>query len=78
MSARRGYAYGSLAAILTAFVIWNATRTWLCDPYSLIQGHAIWHLLDAVSAYLLYRYYASEETTGEAIRDRPIKVGVGH
>jgi hypothetical protein len=78
VSARRGYAYGSLAAILTAFVIWNATRTWLCDPYSPIQGHAIWHLLDAVSAYLLYRYYASEEATDETIRARPIEVGVGH
>jgi Ceramidase len=60
--ARRAYAYASLAAILTAFAIWNATKTWLCDPDSLIQGHAIWHLLGAVSAYFLYRYYASEET----------------
>lgn len=64
--ATRGYAFASLAAILIAFAIWNASRAWLCDPYSLIQGHAIWHVLDAVSAYLLYRYYASEE-----IRVRP-------
>jgi hypothetical protein len=61
--ARRVYAYLSLASILTAFAIWNATRTWLCAPHSLIQGHAIWHLLGAVSAYLLYRYYASERAT---------------
>ena len=59
--ARRGFAYASLAAIATAFVIWNASKAWLCDPHSLIQGHAIWHLLGAVAAYLLYRYYASEE-----------------
>jgi hypothetical protein len=59
--ARRGYAYASLASILIAFAIWNATKTWLCAPYSLIQGHAIWHVLGAVSAYFLYRYYASEE-----------------
>jgi hypothetical protein len=58
--ARRAYAYGSFASILTAFAIWNATKGWLCDPHSLIQGHAIWHVLCAVSAYLLYRYYASE------------------
>jgi hypothetical protein len=58
--ASRLYAVASLATILTAFAIWNATKTWLCDPYSLIQGHAIWHLLGAVSAYYLYRYYASE------------------
>jgi hypothetical protein len=59
--ARRAYAVLSLAAMLTAFAIWNAAKTWLCDPHSLIQGHAIWHLLGAVSAYFLYRYYASED-----------------
>jgi hypothetical protein len=58
--ARRVYAYVSLASILTAFAVWNATKAWLCDPHSLIQGHAIWHVLCAVSAYYLYRYYASE------------------
>jgi hypothetical protein len=57
---RRAYAVVSLASMLTAFGIWNASKTWLCDPHSLIQGHAIWHVLGAVSAYFLYRYYASE------------------
>lgn len=60
----RAYAYASLGSLVTAFVIWNATRDWLCAPYSPIQGHAIWHLLDAAAAYLLYRYYASEEVGG--------------
>ena len=59
--ARRGFAYASLAALCTAFVIWNVTKAWLCDPHSLVQGHAIWHLLGAAAAYLLYRYYASED-----------------
>src|SRR5690606_4644670 len=58
--AQRRFAYASLASILTAFVIWNVTKTWLCDPRSIIQGHAIWHILGAVAAYFLYRYYASE------------------
>jgi len=58
--ARRRYAVVSLASMLTAFAIWNASKAWLCDPHSLIQGHAIWHILGAVSAYFLYRYYASE------------------
>jgi hypothetical protein len=65
-SARRGYAYASLASILTAFLIWNASRAWLCDPHSLVQGHAIWHVLGAVSAYFLYRYYASEDVGATA------------
>ncbi|WP_327010383.1 ceramidase [Dactylosporangium sp. NBC_01737] len=61
-TARHGYAYGSFAAILVAFAVWNVSRAWLCDPRSLVQGHAVWHLLCAVSAYLLYRYYASERS----------------
>lgn len=64
--ASRVYAFALLASILTAFAIWNATKTWLCDPHSLIQGHAIWHILGAVSAYFLYRYYASEESSNAA------------
>lgn len=28
-----------------------------CDPESLYQGHALWHLLTATSAYLVYRIY---------------------
>ena len=59
--ANLAFAIASLASIITAFVIWNASKTWLCDPHSLIQGHAIWHVLGAVSAYFLYRYYASEK-----------------
>ncbi|GAB3196253.1 hypothetical protein GCM10027062_05080 [Nocardioides hungaricus] len=51
---------GALGTILVAFVIWNATRTLWCDPRSLLQGHAAWHLLDAVAAYLLFRLWASE------------------
>ncbi len=61
---QRGYAYAALASILTAFAIWNATKAWLCNPHSLIQGHAIWHVLDAAATYFLYRYYASEEVLG--------------
>ena len=34
-----------------------------CDPHSLLQGHAVWHLLDALSAYLLFRLWASEKTS---------------
>ncbi len=60
----RGYAFASLGSLGLAFAIWNATQDWLCAPYSPIQGHAIWHLLDAAAAYLLYRYYASEEVGG--------------
>ncbi|WP_196279302.1 ceramidase domain-containing protein [Catellatospora vulcania] len=59
--ARIPYALTSLASMLAAFVIWNVGKVWLCDPHSLIQGHAAWHILCAVSVYFLYRYYAGEE-----------------
>ena len=50
----------SLGTILVAFAIWNATKSQWCDSHSWLQGHAAWHLLDAVAAYLLFRLWASE------------------
>jgi hypothetical protein len=55
----------ALGTILLAFAIWNVTRTLWCDPRSLVQGHAVWHLLDAVAAYLLFRFWASERLAGD-------------
>jgi ceramidase len=69
---QRGHVYAALAALLVAFVIWNVTKTWLCAPTSLVQGHAIWHLLDAVSAYFLYRYYASERAVDTTEPQEPL------
>jgi Ceramidase len=55
---------GAVAAIGVAFVIWNLSKDGaaLCHPHSLLQGHAAWHLLCAVSAYCIYRYWASAAT----------------
>jgi hypothetical protein len=52
----------AVGAMGLAFAIWTQAKTGspLCRPHSLIQGHAIWHLLDALAAYCLYRLYASE------------------
>lgn len=52
----------ALGTMLVAFTIWILSKSLWCDPHSLIQGHAIWHLLDAASAYLLFRFWASERT----------------
>lgn len=51
----------ALAAMAVAFVVWTLSRTGapLCDPDSWVQGHALWHLLCALAAYCLYRYWAS-------------------
>jgi hypothetical protein len=50
----------AVATILVAFAIWTVSRHGWCDPHSWVQGHAAWHLLGAVSAYLLFRLWASE------------------
>ncbi len=59
---QRKWAYYGLASLITAFIIWNLSQTGspFCDPHSLIQGHAIWHLLDALAVYFLFRFYVSE------------------
>lgn len=58
------YGFYSLGSLLLAFFIWNIWKDGspLCNPGSLIQGHAMWHLLDALAAYFLFRFYASEHS----------------
>ncbi len=44
-----------------AFGIWNLDQHGLvCSPSSLIQGHAIWHLLGAAAMWMSFSYYRSE------------------
>ena len=47
---------------LFGLAIWRLSHTGgaLCAPDSLVQGHAIWHLLCAVSTVAIYLYYRSE------------------
>lgn len=56
---------GAVGAIAVAFLVWNLAKDGrpLCDPHSLVQGHAVWHLLGAVSVYCLYRYWTSVEVS---------------
>jgi hypothetical protein len=45
-----------------AFTIWNLDQHGVvCAPQSLLQGHAVWHLLGAGSLWLTFLYYRSEE-----------------
>jgi hypothetical protein len=56
------FGVASVATLALAFAIWNTgTRghPW-CRPDALLQQHGIWHVLCAVSAYLLFRHYAAE------------------
>jgi len=73
-TSRRAYAFASVGTLLVAFGIWNASNAFLCAPHSWLQGHAAWHLLDAVAAYLLYRYYASEQPRVDLGSQLPLSV----
>ena len=62
----RSVIFRGIASVLTmclAFFIWNLSlnsESWFCNPDSLIQGHAIWHILNAAAAYFLFMYYVTE------------------
>jgi hypothetical protein len=51
----------SLGVLLLAFLVWNLSLD-KTPSYSLFQGHAVWHLLCALAAYYLFRYYESEKS----------------
>lgn len=56
------FAYLSVLTLAISFGIWHIGfdhHPW-CRPFSFLQAHALWHILDAVALYLLYRYYVSE------------------
>lgn len=53
----------SVGTLLLAFAVWNVAKDgspW-CSPYSIVQGHGIWHLFDALAAYFLARHYLADE-----------------
>ncbi|HET6968140.1 MAG TPA: ceramidase domain-containing protein [Ornithinibacter sp.] len=61
---RQDVAFGlaSVLVLALAFAIWTTGKrghAW-CTPDTLLQQHGIWHLLCALSAYLLFRHYAAE------------------
>lgn len=53
--------WGALAAFGTGLFVWwlDLSGAW-CDPatFHLVNGHAIWHLLNAGAIALLWRHYA--------------------
>lgn len=56
-----------IGLLAIAYLIWILDNTrLLCNETSLLQGHAIWHILGAVSVFFLYRYYVSESVKRES------------
>lgn len=56
-----GYFWLSLLSMATGYLIWqlDVRKIW-CNPYSIWQGHAFWHLLTAIAAGLLYFYLVNK------------------
>ena len=52
----------ALATFAVSAAIWSMSHAdgLLCDPSSLIQGHAVWHVLNAVVVGILYIHLRSE------------------
>lgn len=51
----------ALGVYVMAQIIWTLDLNHIiCDPTSVLQGHAVWHVLTAASAGLMYLYYQSE------------------
>ncbi len=60
----RWYLYG-IGLQFAAFAIWVADlKGTVCNADSVLQGHAAWHLLNAVAVWCAYRYYRSEIRKG--------------
>lgn len=55
-----------VASFVGAYAIWLTGKagTPQCDPDSLIQGHAIWHLLSALATWCFFRFLRTERTAG--------------
>jgi hypothetical protein len=56
------YFWAGFGAYLIATIIWRPSRTggWLCNPDTLLQGHALWHILGAVAMWCFYNYFRTE------------------
>lgn len=60
-TARPRWLIAALGVYVVAQIIWTLDLNHIvCDPTSVLQGHAVWHVLTAASAGLMYLYYQSE------------------
>jgi dihydroceramidase len=58
---RLAYFAAALVSFALAYLIWNLDNSGLwCNPGSWMQGHALWHILSAAAAGLIFLYYRSE------------------
>lgn len=54
------YMYAAFLIMFAAGSVWVLDRERMaCQPDSFLQGHALWHILTAVSIFFIYLYYRS-------------------
>jgi hypothetical protein len=54
------YMYAAFLIMFAAGSVWILDRQRVvCQPDSFLQGHALWHILTAVSIFFIYLYYRS-------------------
>ena len=60
---RRSWLWLSLGLYVPALAIWRLSLSGqpLCNPHSLLQGHALWHVITALSPGALYLYFRNGE-----------------
>jgi Per1-like family len=65
---QRRWLWASLALYAPALGVWwlSLSGHWLCEPASLLQGHALWHVLTALSPGMLYLYFRDGELAPDA------------
>jgi hypothetical protein len=56
--------WAGIASFMTAYAIWltGTADHELCRPDSLVQAHAIWHLLSALATWSFFRFLRTERT----------------
>lgn len=53
----------SLYILMLSLSVWILDRQdVLCDPTSIFQGHALWHILNAIVLLFIYLHYRAENT----------------
>jgi hypothetical protein len=64
----RRFAVVGLGVMVVAYLIWLLDQVpQLCYPNSLIQGHALWHGLSAVAAFMIVLHYRATEQAERAL-----------
>jgi len=55
-----GYFIAAIGSIILSTTLWYLDKELICNPESLFQLHALWHILTGVTIYLVYMFYRTE------------------